>query len=246
MPFSLSSPLPGQYDQRADSAAQCVQILTCGPKPLCSVARVIALYGEITKNDEQAILSYLINPVECRQASLDKPETLDLTVELPDDVAVVLDFIEMSTDELEKLRAESGFAMSFEDLLFTQVYFKGEKRNPTITELRVLDTYWSDHCRHTTFLTHIRSVRFESQDEMSKRMQQVYQDYQSKREQIYGARIAKKPVCLMDLATLAMKELKRSGHLKDLDESEEINACQHPHTGRDRRGEDRISPDVQK
>jgi phosphoribosylformylglycinamidine synthase len=115
--------------------------------------------------------------------------------------------------------------MSFEDLLFTQAYFKEEKRDPTITELRVLDTYWSDHCRHTTFLTHIRSVRFESRDDMSMRMQQVYQDYQSKREQIHGERIAKKPVCLMDLATLAMKELKRSGHLKDLDESEEINAC---------------------
>lgn len=222
--FAIES-LPGQYDQRADSAAQCVQILTCGPKPVCSVARVIAIYGNISMEDENSILAYLINPVECRQAGLDKPDSLEQESSIPDDVIIIDNFIGMTTDELGAFRDSSGFAMSFEDILFTQTYFQNEKRNPTITELRVLDTYWSDHCRHTTFLTHIKSVEFESEDGISERMQSIYKDYKAKRKALYGDRISKKPICLMDLATLAMKELKKNGSLNDLDESEEINAC---------------------
>lgn len=222
--FAIES-LPGQYDQRADCAAQCIQILTCGIKPLCNVARVFALYGEISENDLKSILSYLINPVECRQAILEKPLSIEQETTPPDDVIIIEGFISMSPASLANLRESLGFAMSFEDISFTQNYFKSENRNPTITELRVLDTYWSDHCRHTTFLTQIKAVDFDGNDEIIKKMQEVYSDYTDRRKDLYKDRIEKKPVCLMDLATLAMKELKKTGYLNDLDESEEINAC---------------------
>lgn len=222
--FAIES-LPGQYDQRADSAAQCVQILTCGAKPLCIAAKVIVLYGRITRDDVDKIKDYMINPVESRQASLSKPESLEIEIVFPEDVATAGEFINFSEDDLENFRRENGFAMSGADMLFTQSYFKEEGRDPTITELRVLDTYWSDHCRHTTFLTRINSVKFEKSDRISREMQRIYYDYQLKRNSIHGAKIARKPLCLMDLATIAMKELKKSGKLHDLDQSEEINAC---------------------
>ncbi|MHB1485155.1 MAG: phosphoribosylformylglycinamidine synthase [Saccharofermentanales bacterium] len=222
--FAIES-LPGQYDQRADSAAQCVQILTCSAKPLCIAAKVIVLYGRISKDDVDKIIDYMINPVECRQADLAKPQTLDIEIVFPKDVAIADKFIDFTAVELEDFRQENGFAMSNADMLFTQSYFKEEKRNPTITELRVLDTYWSDHCRHTTFLTRINSVKFSASDRISREIQRIYFDYQLKRNRIHGAKIAGKPLCLMDLATIAMKELRKSGKLDDLDQSEEINAC---------------------
>jgi len=218
--------LPGQYDQRADSAAQCVQILTCREKPLVRTARVLAFYGSLTQAQKDAAARYLINPVESRQASLLKPETLEDVLEAPDDVAVIDSFISFSKEQIGELRESMGLAMSEADLLFTQEFFRGISRDPSVTEIRVLDTYWSDHCRHTTFLTELTDVSFADPDtEVSKRMSSVYEDYLDKREEIYGERIAQKPVCLMDLALMAMRRLKKEGKLEDLDESDEINAC---------------------
>ncbi|MRR39526.1 phosphoribosylformylglycinamidine synthase, partial [bacterium] len=222
--FAIES-LPGQYDQRADSAAQCLQILTCGPRPSCAVARIIVLYGRIADADLRSIISYMINPVECRQAGMEKPDTLDRAGDVPADVETVRGFAALNSYDLRGLIEKYGFAMSFEDLLFTQDYFRKEGRDPTITELRVLDTYWSDHCRHTTFLTHIKSVRFAGRDRISKVIRDTYLDYQLKREKIHGMKIRHKPVCLMDLATIAMKELRERGKLDDLDQSKEVNAC---------------------
>lgn len=218
--------LPGQYDQRADSAAQCVQILTCKDKPLVRTARVIAFYGQMTEDEKAAAAKYLINPVESREASLMKPESLEDRLDAPNDVPVIEGFRALSGDEIHTLRGDMGLAMSEADLLFTQSFFKDAGRDPSVTEIRVLDTYWSDHCRHTTFLTELTDVSFaEPETEISARMSSIYEDYLEKREAIYGERIAKKPVCLMDLATMAMRQLKADGKLSDLDESEEINAC---------------------
>lgn len=218
--------LPGQYDQRADSAAQCVQILTCKDKPLVRTARVMAFYGELTAAQQEAVARYLINPVESREASLDKPETLEDVLDIPGDVFVLDGFNSLTKNQLLGLRSEMGLAMSIDDMLFTQDYFKVSKRDPSVTEIRVLDTYWSDHCRHTTFLTELTDVAFADPDtEISARMSSIYQDYLKKRIEIYGERISKKPVCLMDLATMAMRQLKKDGKLSDLDESDEINAC---------------------
>ena len=154
--------LPGQYDQRADSAAQCVQLLTQGERPRVLTARVICLKGELSPADVERIQQYLVNPVESRLASLDKPETLDMTSARPADVARVAGFISMKAEEVEAYWKSMGFAMSPEDLLFCQRYFRDEeRRDPTVTELRVIDTYWSDHCRHTTFLTRLESIEVE-------------------------------------------------------------------------------------
>ncbi|MGI6084813.1 MAG: phosphoribosylformylglycinamidine synthase, partial [Acetivibrionales bacterium] len=215
--------LPGQYDQRADSAAQCVQLITHGERPDVRVAKLIVLSGDISDTDYNKIIDFVINPVETRKASLEKPESLKEDYPVPDDVKTVEGFIEMSAEELKALMDEMGFAMSPDDLSFCQEYFRDmEERNPTITELRMIDTYWSDHCRHTTFLTGIQDVEFAA-NPIARRIKGVYEDYIDIRKQVYGKR--EKDINLMDIATLAMKHLKKTGHLDNLDESDEINAC---------------------
>ncbi len=213
--------LPGQFDQRADSAMQCVQIVTGEERPLINVAKVYVLKGEISAKELEAVKKYCINPVDSREAALKKPESLKMVYEEPDDVKVFDNFINMTDKEAEKLRDELGLAMSLEDLLFCREYFKNdEKRNPTITEIRVIDTYWSDHCRHTTFATNLKKVKFEKGD-YSKAIEDAYKLYISERERLGRT----KPVCLMDIATQGVRSLKEMGKLPALDESEEINAC---------------------
>ncbi len=221
--FAIES-LPGQYNQRADSAAQCVQILTCKDRPECHVAQVIAIAGEITEDDYKKIINYMINPVESRQAKLKKPLTLFHEMKPPSKVGILDGFLDRNIEALGNLISEMGLAMSLDDLVFVQKYFAEQKRCPTISELRVLDTYWSDHCRHTTFLTRVESVEFDD-NKISTIIKDTYEDYIRSRDYVYGSRIEDKPICLMDIATLAMKTLKRKGLLTDLDESEEINAC---------------------
>ena len=217
--------LPGQYDQRADSAAQCVQFLTQKDRPLVKTARIIAFYGGLTDDQKDQIRNYLINPVECREASAMKPETLEDVYDIPTEVAVIDGFIDMDDEAVNALRTDMGLAMSPADIVFTRDFFKSEGRNPTVTEIRVLDTYWSDHCRHTTFLTELTDIVFDGDDELTADMRETYKDYLANREELYGDRIEQKHICLMDIATLAMKKLKKDGKLADLDESEEINAC---------------------
>ncbi len=218
-------PLPGQYDQRADSAAQCVQFLTGGQRPRCLTARVYCLSGSISPEARDRIRSYLVNPVESREASLDKPASLEQTMEMPQDIPVIEGFCDMDDPALEALRASLGLAMTLDDIRFCQPYYREEGRDPTITEIRVLDTYWSDHCRHTTFLTRLEEVRFEGEGPLAAHMRGAYDQYLAARQNLYGARAANRPVCLMDLATLAAKELRAAGRLPRLDLSEEINAC---------------------
>ncbi|NLY43250.1 MAG: phosphoribosylformylglycinamidine synthase [Clostridiaceae bacterium] len=215
--------LPGQFDQRADSAAQCIQILTQGERPKVRVAKIIVLEGQLTDGQFDKIKNYCINPVEAHEAGLDKPETLDVEVKVPEDVSIVEGFIDMSREQLQDLLKEMAFAMDLDDLVFCQEYFRDkEKRNPTVTEMRMIDTYWSDHCRHTTFLTNIDEVEFEK-NHYNEVIEKVYQDYLTVRNEVYGSN--KKPVCLMDIATMGMKAIKKAGKLQDLDESDEINAC---------------------
>ncbi|MCX8131100.1 MAG: phosphoribosylformylglycinamidine synthase [Clostridia bacterium] len=215
--------LPGQYDQRADSAAQCIQILTEGDRPRTKAAKLIILDGNISDEDYGKIKDYCINPVECQEASMKKPDTLDMEVKLPDDVALIEGFVKMNNEEIEGFMKEMGFAMSLEDLKFCQAYFRDtEKRDPSVTEIRLIDTYWSDHCRHTTFLTNIENVDIE-QGHYSHAVEAAYKDYLESRKFVYQDR--DKDICLMDLATIAMKELRKRGKLEDLDVSDEINAC---------------------
>ena len=217
--------LPGQYDQRADSAAQCVQILTQKERPAIASAKLIVLKGEISEDDFQRIKEYCINPVESREAALEKPESLEFEAVIPPDVEILDRFMEKSPAELREFFKETGLAMSYEDLAFCQTYFRDtEKRNPTITEIRVIDTYWSDHCRHTTFNTKIEEVSF-SEGEFSFPINTAYQEYLTSRDYVYGENSAHRDVCLMDIAVLGMKELKKQGKLPDLDLSDEINAC---------------------
>ena len=209
--------LPGQFDQRADSAAQCIQIISCGERPDVRTARVYVLEGDISAEDVAAIKKYVINPVECREASLDTVDTLKAEYEIPTEVETLDGFIALDCDALAAFVKEKGLAMDLADALFLQSYFRDEeKRDPTITEIRMIDTYWSDHCRHTTFLTTIDKVSFE--DEL---LEKTYKDYLAAREAMGRT----KPVNLMDIATLATKVLRREGKLDKLDESEEINAC---------------------
>ena len=217
--------LPGQYDQRADSAAQCIQFLTQKERPIVKTAKVVAFFGSLTDDQKEAIKKYLINPVECREASSDKPSTLEDKYDIPTTVETISDFTDLDDAGLEALRSSMGLAMSFADIKFTQDYFKTLKRNPTVTEIRVLDTYWSDHCRHTTFLTELTDIKFDGDDELTAQIRNTYEEYLSSREEIYGERISKKHICLMDIATMAARKLKKDGKLDDLDESEEINAC---------------------
>jgi phosphoribosylformylglycinamidine synthase len=215
--------LPGQYDQRADSASQCIQFLTLGERPRCKAAKLYVLKGSISDEDLEKIKSYCINPVDSREASMDKPETLDTDIEYPDDIKPLTGFCKMSDEEIEELQKKMAMAMSAEDLKFCREYFgKKEHRDPTVTELRLIDTYWSDHCRHTTFLTKIDNVEFE-EGPFAGLMSSVYKDYLASRSYVYCDR--DKDICLMDLATIAMKELRKRGRLEDLDVSDEINAC---------------------
>ncbi|MDU7338312.1 MAG: phosphoribosylformylglycinamidine synthase [Clostridium sp.] len=212
--------LPGQYDQRADSAAQCVQLLTQGERPQVATAKMIVLQGSVSKKELSEIKSYLINPVESREASLDKPETLELQVQEPAAVERVEGLITWDNTTLAEYYDSMGFAMSLEDLLFCRDYFRDtEHRDPSITELRVIDTYWSDHCRHTTFATRLEEIRVEPG---APAIDKALKDYYDARVEIAGTT---KPICLMDIAIMGMKLLRRRGRLPDLDVSDEINAC---------------------
>ncbi|HBH12766.1 MAG: Phosphoribosylformylglycinamidine synthase [Clostridiales bacterium 38_11] len=215
--------LPGQYDQRADSAAQCVQILSSGDRPLIKYAKIIDLYGELDLDDLAKIKNYYINPVDSREASLEMPISLEEIYPEAPDIHIIGCFIHLSEEEIELLRLEKGYAMSSKDLLFCQDYFRNiENRNPTVTELKVIDTYWSDHCRHTTFLTKFNQVGFD-EGNVAEEVQKSYHDYLDIRNIVYENRT--KPQCFMDIAVLGMKYLKRMGKLDDLEESDENNAC---------------------
>ncbi len=208
--------LPGQFDQRADSAAQCIQIISQGERPTIRAAKVYALYGNLSDAELFEIKKYVINPVEAREATLEKPDTLEMEYTVPTEVKVLEGFCQLDKKGLEDFISEYGLAMDGADIEFCQQYFKTEQRDPTITEIRMIDTYWSDHCRHTTFNTVIDDVVFE--DEL---LQKTYEDYIATRRALGRT----KPICLMDLATLAVRYLKKEGKLNKLDESEEINAC---------------------
>ncbi|MCD8355740.1 MAG: phosphoribosylformylglycinamidine synthase [Clostridia bacterium] len=215
-------PLPGQYDQRSDSCAQCIQLMTQGERPKVAAAHIYVLGGKLTDADLDKIRGYLINPVDSREASKEKPETLAANYAIPTEVDTVEGFISMDAAALEEMRTRLGLAMELDDLQFLQTYFAGEeKRDPTITEVRMIDTYWSDHCRHTTFLTEIDSSNIE--DPMVKA---AYERYLAGRIEVYGEeKAAKRPITLMDIGTAGAKVLKKRGNLPNIDESEEINAC---------------------
>ena len=215
-------PLPGQFDQRADSCAQCIQLLTGGERPTVAAAKIYVLEGALTAEDMDKIRGYLINPVDTREASMDKPATLKVEYAVPTTVASVVGFTHMDEAALSEMLHNMGLAMDLDDLKFLQTYFRDtEKRDPTITEVRMVDTYWSDHCRHTTFLTQIDDVKFEDQ-----MVQDAFDRYMAARVEVYGEeKAAKRPVTLMDMGTIAAKVLKKRGYLKNIDESEEINAC---------------------
>ena len=215
-------PLPGQFDQRADSAAQCIQILFQCERPVVRSAKVYVLEGNPSDADVAAIKKHVINAVESREASLDTVETLAAQYDTPDSVATVDGFIAMDDAGLSELLNKLGLAMDLDDLKFLQTYFRDEEhRDPTITEVRVVDTYWSDHCRHTTFSTHLDEVKIEDPA-----VQAAYDRYLAARVEVYGEeKAAKRPQTLMDIATIGAKVLKKRGLLPELDESEEINAC---------------------
>jgi len=208
--------LPGQFDQRANSASECIQIISKGERPLVRTAKVYALYGKLTDEDVAKIKGYVINPVEAREASLDTVETLKTDYEIPTTVKTLDGFCDLSKDGLADFMKQQGLAMDLDDITFCQEYFKSEHRDPTITEIKMIDTYWSDHCRHTTFLTNIENATFESELH-----QKAYDEYIEVRKELNRT----KPINLMDIATIATKYLKKNGKLEKLDESEEINAC---------------------
>ncbi|MBQ3865433.1 MAG: phosphoribosylformylglycinamidine synthase, partial [Clostridia bacterium] len=208
--------LPGQFDQRADSAEQCIRILSPGAEPSVRCAEVYALTGDLSDGDMAKIRSYAVNPVDQREATAEKPETLRRKVAAPGAVEILHGFRDLDEKGLDEFRAARGLAMDRDDLAFCRDYFRAEKRDPTLTEIRVADTYWSDHCRHTTFLTVIDKATFE--DEL---LEKTWQRYRLLHDRLRP----RKPLCLMDLATIAVKALKEDGRLPDLDESEEINAC---------------------
>ena len=209
-------PLPGQFDQRADSAAQCIQLFSAGNRPVVKTAKVYAIDGKLTEEELSAIKKYVINPVECREADLSEKQTLALTYDLPDAVETLDGFNAFDENQLLSFLKEKGLAMDIDDLKFLQAYFKKEMRDPTITEIKMIDTYWSDHCRHTTFLTTIEKAEFE--DELA---QKIFDEYLASRKELNRT----KPINLMDLATIATRYHKKSGDLPKIDDSEEINAC---------------------
>ena len=216
--------LPGQYDQRADSAAQCIQLLTAGERPKVASAKVIAVKGDISDDEFEKIKSYIINPVESRVASMELPETLDIKTDVPADIIRIDGFIEMSDDEIAAYHGSMGLAMSVADLCWVRDYFKNdEKRNPSLTEIKVIDTYWSDHCRHTTFATQLDEITI-NEGKYSAAIEKALDQYFEARADLYAGR-TDKIVCLMDMACIGTKYLKKHGYVDDLDESEEINAC---------------------
>ena len=211
--------LPGQFDQRADSCAQCIALQTQGDKPLVRTARVYIFAGKLDDDAFARIKSYLINPVESREARLEKPETLAEKINAPHKVKILLNFTKLTHDQLGEFCREFGLAMDVDDAAFCRDYFRDvEHRDPTMTEIRMIDTYWSDHCRHTTFQTHIDAA-----DIAPDYVRKSYQKYLKSRKTVYKDR--EKPVTLMDIATMGARKLKHDGKLHDLDESEEINAC---------------------
>jgi len=211
--------IDGQFDQRADSCMQCIQILTGGHRPEVKVAKLVVISGDVSDDDIERIKKYLINPVESCEVSLEKPENLSVKQEIPQTVATVEGFIDFSDEQMSAFFKETGFAMGLDDLQLCRDYFKNtEKRNPTITELKMIDTYWSDHCRHTTFSTCLENIEFCEGTEF---IEKTYGDYITVRKKLNRT----KDICLMDIATIAVKELKSRGLLKNIDESEEINAC---------------------
>nr|HUM56899.1 phosphoribosylformylglycinamidine synthase [Bacillota bacterium] len=215
--------LPGQYDQRADSAAQCIRIIKPEAKPIVKFARVYALYGDITEEELDKVIEYCINPVDSGLADDKKPVSLEMETVIPDDVSRVKGFVKMDEARLEELRKEMGFAMSKADLMHIHDYFsKEEKRDPSLTELLVIDTYWSDHCRHTTFNTGLSNIYFE-ESPYGELVRNAFQEYMEMRNSVYGDR--KKDVCLMDMACIGAKYLRKQGKADDIDESEEVNAC---------------------
>ena len=216
--------LPGQFDQRADSAVQCVQFLKEDEQPIIKSATTYVIEGNITDEEFEAIKNHCINPVDSRETGMVKPETLVTKFEEPEDVKIFDGFIDMEEAALKELYASLNLAMTFKDFQHIQNYFKNEeKRNPSMTEIRVLDTYWSDHCRHTTFSTELKNVTFKDGD-YKEPIVKTYEQYLADREVLYKGR-DDKFICLMDLALLAMKKLKSEGKLQDQEESDEINAC---------------------
>ena len=220
--FFAVEALPGQFDQRADSAAQCIQLMAGVDRPLVAYAKMYLLWGGLSQEDLDKIKAFLINPVESREASMDKPETLAREHAIPDHVDTVTGFISMDKSALSALLDKLGLAMDIDDLKFLQAYFRDEeKRDPTITEVRVVDTYWSDHCRHTTFSTHLDEIQIDDPE-----VKAAYERYLAARVEVYGEeKAAARPQTLMDIATIGTKVLKKRGLLPELDESEEINAC---------------------
>ena len=210
-------PLPGQFDQRADSAAQCIQLVSQGEKPVVRTAKFYALYGDLSADEAEKIKRFVINPVESREADFALPETLREAYAVPEGVETLVGFTATDDDKLDDFRKKFGLAMDADDVRFCRDYFRSEHRDPTLTEIRMIDTYWSDHCRHTTFLTTIDSVSFEEEV-----YEKAWQDYLAARKALGREN---KPINLMDMATIAAKLLKKEGRLTDLDESEEINAC---------------------
>ena len=214
--------LPGQFDQRSDSCAQCIQLMAGVERPLVRNAKVYILEGKFTEEELNALRGYLINPVECREASLEKPETLAQEYAVPSMVETLTGFTTMDEAGLKSFLDERGLAMDLDDLKFLQAYFRDEeKRDPTITEVRLVDTYWSDHCRHTTFSTHLTDIEIADPE-----IKAAYERYLAARVYVYGEeKAAQRPQTLMDIATIGTKSLKKAGALPELDESEEINAC---------------------
>ncbi len=213
--------LPGQFDQRADSCAQCIQMFTCAERPDVRAAQIFVFFGALTPSDHQRLTEYLINPVETRKAMLDKPETLHRESVTPKAVAAVGGFITADETGLRQVHDDFALAMDMDDLRFMQAYFRDtEKRDPTETEVRLIDTYWSDHCRHTTFSTHLDTVTIADEN-----VRRAYDLYLSAREEVYGDAAKTRPQTLMDIATIAAKALRKRGMLKNIDISEEVNAC---------------------
>ena len=216
--------LPGQFDQRADSAVQCIQFLKEDEKPIVRSATTYVIEGTITDEEFGVIKKHCINPVDSRETDMIKPETLVTKFEEPADVKIFAGFTEMGEAQLKELYDSLNLAMTFKDFQHIQNYFKNEeKRDPSMTEIRVLDTYWSDHCRHTTFSTELKEVTFEDGD-YKKPIVDTYERYLKDREELFKGR-EDKFVCLMDLALMAMRKLKKEGKLDDQEESDEINAC---------------------
>lgn len=214
--------LPGQFDQRAASAEECISILTEKDRPRVRSAKVYVLIGNVSDADMERVKTYVINPVEAHEASLEKPVSLDMEHVVPDDVKTVDGFIDMDKPQMENFLNEMGFAMDMDDLAFCQEYFRtSEKRNPSVTELRMIDTYWSDHCRHTTFSTKINNVTINS-GKYADVISASYEEYKKAKADLYAP---DRDVCLMNMATIIVKQLKKKGLLKEIDESEEINAC---------------------